>query len=154
MKPETLALVSAVVAFVSALGSVASALVSYYNGKRQQASAHETARLSLVMPMREEWIAKLRDKVAWLIATCARVHGKDKFAADVDERVAVTLTEIGLMVNIAEPEQAELMESLKAMTNAVNTKGEEEVFNKIGKRAVDAARVVLRSEWERVKKVK
>lgn len=134
------------------VGAVAGAAASLVNGWLQRKSALEVARVSLVMPMREAWIGKLREKAAWLIASCARIHRKENLTPDLGESVAVTLTEIGLMVNVGEPEQHELLESLKALTAVADLpRDANDAFAAAGKRAVNAARVVLRSEWERTK---
>lgn len=133
------------------VGAIAGAAASLVNGWLQRKSAKELAQISLIGPMREAWVGKLREKVAWLLASCARIHRNEKLKPALDEGVAVALAEIGLMLNVAEPEQHELMESLKALTDLADTSDAAEGFSPAGKRAVNAARVVLRSEWERVK---
>jgi hypothetical protein len=169
MKPETIALVSAVVAALSAAGSIASAVVSYFNGKRQvegaqaaaqrqiesaQAvakqqigSAQAVAHKQLVMPMREAWIGTLREKLAFYMATCTATFSGEITSNNAERlRLLSTRYEIVLMLNLLDEGHRLLDKALNDMLRDALAK-EKQKFDHSSRIARSTAFMVLRQEW-------
>ncbi len=63
-KPET------AVALLATLVAASAAVVTFLLGKRQIDSAQEIARMSVLTPMRQEWVDQVRMKIARHMSGC------------------------------------------------------------------------------------
>jgi hypothetical protein len=168
VKPETIALVSAVVAALSAAGSIASAVVSYFNGKRQVegaqvtaekqiAAAHAAAQLQiesaqtvarqqLNTPMREAWIGQLRDKLSEFMATNLLIsYGIGKSPVQLTN-ITTLRYEISYMLNPFDNEQRLLGNAIDELLKA-NRKKDKQRYQVASKAVHNLACLILRSEW-------
>jgi hypothetical protein len=142
---EHLALVSAAVAAVSAVGSVASAIVSSRNGKRQQDSAREIARMNLIAPMREAWVTKLRERLAGYISGAGQINA----GKPVPETLGFVRHEIGMMLDREQDVHVELETALDELLRAVIAKPQDaQRFSRAIEHARGLSNAVVQTEWQ------
>ena len=120
--------------------------------KQQSESAQTVARQQLVMPMREEWIGKLREKLGALMGAYVDGYfGRYPFSPENIQRLTATQTEIGLMLNLEAPDHLALNSAIQLLHDAFTTKSPDGDFRQAVQRTVACSRTVLRSEWQRAK---
>jgi hypothetical protein len=117
--------------------------------QQQIESAQSVARTQLIMPMREAWIEKLREKIARYIATCTKIVVDARTSEDTDELLVIR-GEILLMLNHREGEQAALFSALHALLGAARARPRNDGrFEQATKQVTRLAHDILRSEWQR-----
>ena len=142
---------SVVVPVATVLVAAVVAVITYKNTTRQLAAAKETARMNLVMPMREAWITKLREKIAWYMGTCTQILVGKKVADQAAELIQVR-HEVQLMLNQREQAHADLDRALTDLVHASTARPRDDARFDTARDTVTAcAHDILRSEWERTK---
>jgi hypothetical protein len=123
--------------------------------KLQIESAQEVARLTMIAPMREKWIGKLRDKIGELMSRCAIVFFNLEPVEQHNPRIAALRHEIALMLNPAEREHALLDGALADLVVAAgrappSTQEGANLYTQRETAVRQFARLILKSEWSKV----
>src|SRR5437867_10604738 len=108
--------------------------------------------------MRLEWITTLREHVTELTAEATRINreynilGKDKLEQDVRKSLVLLDHRIRLLLNPDEKTHQELLKSVHEIGEALLIKGLDD-FRQLLEIVFERAQIVLRAEWQRVKKL-
>ena len=149
------------VALLATMVAASAAVVTFVLGKRQIASAQrvaqfqiesakEVARTNLIMPMREAWIGRLREKLAWYIGECGKVYAGDKLDHDSVGVLLAGRHEILLLLDVRVKAQYELDSSLTELYSTARVKPKDQkLFREVLDRACQLAHDLLKSEWQR-----
>ena len=140
-----------VIPVATVLVAAAVAAITYLNTTRQLAAARETARLNLIMPMREAWIGQLRGKISRYMAICAKVCVGERTKSDGEE-LLVLRRELQLMLDLRTARHAELDSALSEALNAAAAKPPDNGrFDESAKLVTVLGHEILKSEWQRTK---
>jgi hypothetical protein len=148
---EALAILSAATAlFAVILGP----LVSLWAARRQ-------SRVTVLSANRQAWINTLRDLLAECMAISGFIHiadWSDRKQSEFDEkmeRFALVVSKIRLMLNPKEQDHKRLSEMLGELMNSIRSLKEKDAVKgaQLMKDFVPLSQTILKSEWERVKRV-
>ncbi len=148
---EALAIFSAATAlFAVVLGP----LVSLWAARRQ-------SRVTVLSANRQAWINVLRDLLAECMAISGFIHIADwsnRKQSEFDEkmeRFALVVSKIRLMLNPTEQDHKRLSEMLGELMNSMRSIKEKDAVKgaQLMKDFVPISQTILKSEWERVKRV-
>jgi ABC-type oligopeptide transport system ATPase subunit len=150
------AVVSAVTALVAV---IVGPLVSIFVAKNQ-------INASVVSANRQTWINRLRDELATLVGIVHHLpsaHANETVSTDsaISEygRFVEKFQVIKLLINPKEADHQELIRLIesadkKIIESIIKKQASASEFETAGKRIVDQSQIVLKREWERVKKGK
>lgn len=148
---EALAIFSAATAlFAVVLGP----LVSLWAARRQ-------SRVTVLSANRQAWINTLRDLLAECMAISGFIHcadWSDRKQSEFDEkmeRFALIVSKIRLMLNPNEQDHKLLSEMLGELMHSIQSLQEKDAVkgSQLMKDFVPLSQIILKNEWERVKRV-
>jgi hypothetical protein len=138
------------------VGAIAGGAASLVNGWLQRKSAKEMVRISLITPMREAWVGRLREKLAGLMGMCGKLRVRMNPEDGSTPSAAVLRYEIALMLDQRQSDHVDLYRAIENLLKVTFAEHQtEEKSDKDFTAAIDQVRLlahdILRSEWQRAK---
>lgn len=154
---------------VAALALVVAPFVNWLVARRQMQTSLAVAQKQVIAPMRQKWIDSLRDRVAEFVSTAhwRYVSGGDQVVPlpdddekfeehesmqlqHVERKLIFMLNQIELMLNSKEEDHIVLMQALRGLARSCS--GHEMNISEEMTHVRNSCKVVLKREWDRLKK--
>jgi len=157
--PSIIAILVALIAFMASFLSIKRQIQSsQYIIDQQIQSAKETAdlnfRQNVLSSNRKEWIENLRVKISQLTTRMVFIDSEDEDVIKKFEVIVEIATYVELMLNAIDPRDKLLIDLLRKVLDIApnDDKDSIAILSDVRMEILDQTRLILKSEWERVKK--
>jgi hypothetical protein len=123
--------------------------------KNNKENAELDFRQNVLSANRQEWIDKLRHSISRLSSRMLVVGTNKPKGLDEYEEIMEIVSRVELMLNVNDPKDSHLIEILRVLPGQIYnySKGDKKIeINKIRREIIDSTKIILKTEWERVKK--
>jgi hypothetical protein len=153
--PSVIAIIVALIAFAGSLITIkASKIIIEKQIESAKQTAELTFRQNVLSANRQEWIENLRSKISSLASKMILLTPKDDFAHEKFREVFELAFYIELMLNTNDERDKKLANLLMELIEIplIHKEDSGAQIGKIQREIIDQTKIILKSEWERVKK--